>query len=333
MEIRADYEASPHGMEIRADYEASPHGMERKALFSASRSFSSRAELSLDQIEVPRPEDLHNACTDLTTAYMLFCERSGQFMNREADYIHTVWGDDANEKDDLRQMLKLDPEQIPELLRSNSHIVNVVDRIGKPLTDADKTDIINFTRSKGYDQSAVYLNCSCCGMGNYFTDSKNFNRVNIPTRQEIDSSIFISLVLSKEEIAEYLSHGVFKCVFNVYQHPFEENLFLYLIPRFCEVDQKTSIPFTIFCKPCFQILRVRQLPKFCVKNCDLMDFLAFPDIKELSTLELLILSPIRLYGLKYLICENGKESFSFSGHCIAVPQDGPDQLCKVNFEL
>jgi hypothetical protein len=65
----------------------------------------------------------------------------------------------------------------------------------------------------------------------------------------------------------------------------------------------------------------------------LMDFLAFPDIKELSTLELLILSPIRLYGLKYLICENGKESFSFSGHCIAVPQDGPDQLCKVNFEL
>jgi hypothetical protein len=55
------------------------------------------SETPLDQVEVPLPNDLRNACTDLTAAYMLFCERSGQFLNREVDYIHTVWGD-ANEK-------------------------------------------------------------------------------------------------------------------------------------------------------------------------------------------------------------------------------------------
>ena len=282
----------------------------------------------MEQVEVPLPNDLRNACTDLTAAYMLFCERSGQFLNREVDYIHTVWGD-ANEKLDAVEMLKLDPEQIPILLQNNSHILKVVERIGKPLTDDEITDLIELARFHGYDQNARYLNCSCCGMGNYASGSEKFHRIGIPNSLQNDS-LFALLVLSAEEIAEYQSHGEFCCIFNIFQHPFEENLFLHLIPKLCEVDFDSFSVFATFCDSCFKNLRLSKLPKFCAKTCDLMNFQAFPGIRKLTTLELLILSPIRLYGLKYLICENGTSSFNFTGHCIAVPQDGPEQLCKVN---
>ena len=327
-EVRDLYESSQRAQDVRNLYESSQHGQEVRGVYSASRSFSSGAVLSLDQVEVPLPNDLRNACTDLTAAYMLFCERSGQFLNREVDYIHTVWGD-ANEKLDAVEMLKLDPEQIPILLQNNSHILKVVERIGKPLTDDEITDLIELARFHGYDQNARYLNCSCCGMGNYASGSEKFHRIGIPNSLQNDS-LFALLVLSAEEIAEYQSHGEFCCIFNIFQHPFAENLFLHLIPKLCEVDFDSFSVFATFCDSCFKNLRLSKLPKFCAKTCDLMNFQAFPGIRKLTTLELLILSPIRLYGLKYLICENGTSSFNFTGHCIAVPQDGPEQLCKVN---
>jgi hypothetical protein len=273
----------------------------------------------LDQIEVPGPEDLHNACTDVTKAYMLFFERSGQFMNREAEFIHNTWGDTEAERNLALDMLRNENldisnvDGIPEFLKSRSYLSEVVDRIGGSLDDDERTTIIEATRQRGYDQNARYLNCSCCGMGNFRSSFERFNCVDIPTIISNDSPLKL-LVLSEEEVTNYLNHGDFKCIYNVVQQPFADSLYFFLIPNLCEVDCISLTLKATFCDHCYlNLWSQKKLPKLCVKSCDLMNFLAFPGIRQLTALEMLILSPIKLYGLKYMICENGNSSFSFSG--------------------
>ena len=269
---------------------------------------------------------------------MLFFERSGLFVSREAEYIHSVFNCTSNDHElSIRKLLKdpmldiQDGETLPELLKQHTHILEVASRIGEPLRDGDITNLIKLTRQKGYDQNARYFNCACCGMGHYDCKAEPFFEWHIPGiyNEKTFPKYLQDLLLSDAEIAEYEGRGEFKCIYNVLEHPGADNLFYYLIPNLCEIDQTTGVVKAKFCNGCANSLWEKgQAPKLSVKYCDLLNFSRYPGMRQLTPLEMLILSPIKLYGLKYLICESGV-TFNFSGNCMAVPHDAPEMFCKV----